>query len=389
MTASFPSAQDRDRKQQKREESPNGGGASVSPALPGGAHLPRTDRRRFLAASLSGTALTAFAGVSGLAAALSLPGEARASRVAWRGEWPRTEFSRHMVPLKEILSGQIPRDGVQAIENPDFIYEASAAKVINPLEPVLSLSIKGDSRCYPVGLMLWHQVVNDTVGGVPVLITYSPLTDSFAVFDRRLPGTGGADPLQFGVTGKLRQANILLYDKASESWWQQFDGRCILGSLTGERLDLVTSRMESLQAFMERHKDGKVMFPVTNRPDPVSGPKYGRNPWPGLDSRKRPLGANIRYQGDIPAMTRLIVVENRAWSLDKLQQAGSLTAGNIRLRWSEGMASPLDKSLISRSRDIGQVTVEKRSGNGWQLTPYRTIFAFALPALDPFVKIQA
>jgi len=316
------------------------------------------------------------------------PKGADASRVAWRGEWPYTEFSRHMVPFKEILSGQIPRDGIKTIENPDFIYQDSAKKVIAPQEPVISVKVGQDARCYPLGLLMWHQGVNDVVGGKPLLISYSPLTDSVSVFERTLAKTDQAKALTFGVTGKLRQANTLLYDRQSESWWQQYDGRCVLGALTGERLQAYPARLESLEQFFSRDQNPKVMFPVSKRPDPVAGPKYGRNPYPGLDSRSRPLGVSGGYKGDLPAMERLVIVGNKAWRWSEIQKAGTISTGGIRLQWQAGMASPLDKSVIAKGREIGQITVQRQKSGAWRATAYRSCFAFALPVLDPFAEIQ-
>ena len=138
---------------------------------------------------------------------------AMADPASWRHEWPRTDFSRHSVAYDEIVSGGPPKDGIPAIDNPSFA-PVSEVRGVAPHAPVISVAIGGDARAYPLRIMIWHEIVNDTVGGVPIAVTWCPLCNSSVVFDRRL----GGRTLSFGTTGKLRNSDLVMYDRETESW---------------------------------------------------------------------------------------------------------------------------------------------------------------------------
>jgi len=110
-----------------------------------------------------------------------------ADPASWRQEWPRTDFSRHSLAYDEIVSGGPPKDGIPAIDNPSFV-PVSEVRGLAPRIPVVSVAIGGDTRAYPLRIMIWHEIVNDTVGGVPIAITWCPLCNSSVVFDRRVGG---------------------------------------------------------------------------------------------------------------------------------------------------------------------------------------------------------
>jgi Protein of unknown function (DUF3179) len=163
-----------------------------------------------------------------LVCALSvLSATAMANPEKWRrAEWPRTDFSQSSVDLGEIKSGGPPKDGIPAIDNPRFEQLVGGrtegwATALADVEPVISLTIEDDARAYPLRVLTWHEIANDVVGGVPVAVTYCPLCNAALVFERTLDGR----VLDFGTTGKLRHSDLVMYDRQTESWWQQFAGR--------------------------------------------------------------------------------------------------------------------------------------------------------------------
>lgn len=176
-----------------------------------------------------------------------LVGAAVASPDAWKHAWPETDFTRHSVPYDEIRSGGPPKDGIPPIDDPVF-DRPSKVQGMEESEPVIGLSINDDWRAYPLRILMWHEIVNDRVGGVPVAVTFCPLCNAAIVFDRRLPD---GRELDFGTTGKLRNSDLVMYDRQTESWWQQFSGEAIVGSLTGAELEVLPSRLESLEKFRE------------------------------------------------------------------------------------------------------------------------------------------
>ncbi|MEM6667261.1 MAG: DUF3179 domain-containing protein, partial [Pseudomonadota bacterium] len=195
----------------------------------------------------------------------------------WVAAWPMTDFSQSDVAFSEVFSGGVPKDGIPSIDSPQFVPIADAEELASNA-PVMSLEIEGDARAYPLAVLIWHEIVNDTVGGLPVAITYCPLCNSGVVFERTVDG----EMTTFGTTGKLRNSDLIMYDRATESWWQQFEGRAIIGARLGTELVRVPARLESFADFQTRFPDGQVLVPNDPRMR-----DYGRNPYAGYDSAAR------------------------------------------------------------------------------------------------------
>ncbi|HKJ86777.1 MAG TPA: DUF3179 domain-containing (seleno)protein, partial [Spirochaetia bacterium] len=144
-----------------------------------------------------------------------------------------TDFSRSIVPESEILSGGPPKDGIPAIDDPSFVAVESVDWV-GENEPVIVVSADGDTHLYPLQILTYHEIVNDTVGETPLAVTYCPLCNTGIVFRREFDG----EVLDFGTTGRLRYSNLLMYDRQTETWWQQATGEGVVGRYAGARLDL-------------------------------------------------------------------------------------------------------------------------------------------------------
>jgi Protein of unknown function (DUF3179) len=312
-------------------------------------------------------------------------GRAMAEPGSWRAEWPGTDFSQHTVPLEEIKSGGPPKDGIPSIDTPRFERLNDGAAVgwasrIGDAEPVIALDVRGDTRAYPLSVLIWHEVANDIVAGTPVAVTYCPLCNAALVFER----TVGNRVLDFGTTGKLRNSDLVMYDRQTESWWQQFEGDAIVGVMSGKRLRLVPSRLESFGRFRQRFPHGQVLIPS----DPGAR-NYGTNPYVGYDaSGQKPFLYNGSLPDGIDPMERVVAVETRpghreAWSLLLLREHGAIESGDIILRWEAGQTSALDKRTIAGGRDIGNVVVQRRQGGQLSDIAYDVTFAFAFHAFRP------
>lgn len=320
-----------------------------------------------------------------LATLILWTGAALANPERWRREWPRTDFSLSAVDYSEIRSGGPPKDGIPAIDNPRFETlkngEAAgwAARLVDT-EPVISLAIGDDARAYPLRILMWHEIVNDRVAGKPVSVTYCPLCNAALVFERTLDGR----VLDFGTTGKLRHSDLVMYDRQTESWWQQFTGEGIVGAMTGRALALVPSRIESFGRFRDRFPQGKVLVPTD--PDMRN---YGANPYLGYDAK----GATpFLYSGSMPEgiepMARVVAIEvapgrHEAWSLALLRERREIRAGDLVLRWEAGQNSALDTADIAAGRDIGNVVVQRGKEGRLVDVPYDVTFAFAFHAFRP------
>lgn len=299
---------------------------------------------------------------------------AEASR--WQSEWPRTDFETHNVPLQEIISGGPTRNGIPPIYEPRF---KQADEIdLDGREPVITLSLNGETKTYPLRVLMWHEIANDIVGGVPVAVTYCPLCNTTIVFNRQVDGR----VLAFGTTGKLRNSDLVMWDDATESWWQQATGKAIVGTLTGSSLEMLPARLESWKEFRARWpSDTLVLVPTTE-----SLRAYGRNPYQGYDS-----GLPFLYRGDMPAnvepLERVVSRPDRqeSISLTTLRKQGrAVMADGTVLTWTAGQASAVDQASIAEGRDIGTITAQK---NGQDVV-YIVEFAFAFHAFSNGAPIR-
>ena len=329
-----------------------------------------------------GLAFVVFA-IAGVAFWYTFPGAFAQGVGTWKREFPLTDFDSRSIELSEIDDDGNTRDSIPPVATPAYV-DADKASDIGPLEPVLSIGINGDFRAYPLRILLWHEIVNEDIGGVPVLISYCPLCNSGVVFDRRVDG----QVLEFGNTGRLRHKDMVMYDKQTESWWQQFTGEAMIGSLTGKSMKPLAARLESLEKFRARAPKGKVLIPENERARP-----YGASPYVGMDSSSLPRAiARLNFPYELPdgvqPLERVVVVGEEAWTVAKLKDAKRIEADKLVLTWEAGQNSIHDTRLIFRGRDVGNVVVQRQTENGLEDVPYDVSFAFAFSAFVPDGKLH-
>jgi hypothetical protein len=299
---------------------------------------------------------------------------AAADVAAMKQFWPRTDFDKTTIDLSEILSGGIPRDKIPAIDAPTIGTLAQGAAVYDAREPVITVTVDGKTRGYPLTILIWHEIVNDQLGGMPITVTYCPLCNSAVVFDRRV----GDKVLDFGTTGNLRFSDLVMYDRQTESWWQQFTGQGIVGEFAGAELKILPVRVEPFGVFAERNPDADVLLRT-----PGFARNYGVNPYGGYDSGEQPLFPGIPEPEGIAPLAYVVAVADQAWSLDLLREKRRIEAGDLVLTWEPGQISVLDNSYIKESRDIGYVTVQRKRDGGLVEVLHDTTFAFAFNAFRP------
>ena len=299
-------------------------------------------------------------------------GAALADPNFWKHEWPETDFSRTSVAnWSEILSGGPPKDGIPALSDPDFIPVTRESRIAGR-EPVITVEIDGQTpRAYPIRYLTWHEIVNDRIGNLPVAVTFCPLCNSALTFDRRVKGR----VLTFGVSGKLRNSDMVMYDRETQSWWQQALGQGIVGEMNGVELRMIASWMESWDQFKARNPQGLVMA----RPDHTRD--YGRNPYVRYDSSKRPfLYSGERPPHGIEPLARVVRVGARAWPMERLRRAGEISEAGVVISWVAGQASALDAGQIAQGKEVG--TIRVRDGAGRDVA-HDVMFAFAFHAFWP------
>jgi hypothetical protein len=287
-----------------------------------------------------------------------------------------TDFSKHSVPYSEILSGGPPKDGIPPIDAPHFIPVNEADEWLEGREPVVFVQVNNDARAYPIQILMWHEIVNDTVGGEPLIVSFCPLCNTAIAFKRTFnPSTGSGQVgqvLDFGTTGRLRYSNLIMYDRQTESWWQQATGDAIVGEYTGAQLEFYPASIISWGDFKLQYPDGKVLSRETGFTR-----DYGRNPYFGYDNiGQTPFLFDGETPDQLPPMERVLTVElgNEAAAypykvLSKVNVVNDTVGGEeIVVFWTEGTASALDAASISAGRGIGAAVAYSRQLDGKILT---------------------
>ena len=279
-----------------------------------------------------------------------------------------TDFKVRSIDLTELLRGGPSKGGIPSIDEPRFVPPEEADGFLGADEPVIALEIEGEARAYPLQILMWHEIVNDTVGGVPVAVTFCPLCNTAIVFDRRVDGAVRS----FGVSGLLRQSDLVMYDRTNESLWQQITGEAIVGVDTGTQLRFISAQIVAWRDF-------KATFPgaVSLSQDTGFERNYGRNPYSGydrvgsgtyfptdfdderLDGKERVL--TVAIDGDAVAfpfseLSRHVVMETEVAG----QSVGAF--------WQPGAVSGLDAAFIIGSRNIGAAGAFSPFVDGERLT---------------------
>ncbi len=280
-----------------------------------------------------------------------------------------TNFSIHSIPYSEVLSGGPPKDGIPAVDNPQYVSIDEADAWIEALEPVILLQSGESARAYPIQILMWHEIVNDVLGGEPVTVTFCPLCNTGIAFERTLNG----EVLDFGTTGRLRFSNLIMYDRQTETWWQQASGEAVAGELTGEQLTFLPAALISWEEFKNSYPMADVLSKETGFQR-----AYGQNPYAGYDNIN---SSPFLYRGsstpdELPAVARVLTVdlggEAAAYpylTLEEIRVANDTVGGkDIVVFWEEGTASALDSSVLAEGRDVGTANAFSRVVDGQSLT---------------------
>ena len=294
-----------------------------------------------------------------------------------------TDFSKQLVPVDEFQSGGPPKDGIPAVDIPQFT-PARDVDWIGAREPVIVVEVDGETRAYPLQILMWHEIANDQIGQTPIAVTFCPLCNTAIVFDRRLEG----ETYDFGTTGKLRNSDLVMYDRQTESWWQQFSGEAVVGELAGKKLEQIPARMVAWDDFLDEHPSAAVL----NR-DTGFVRDYGQNPYVGYDDIDTPpfFAAGNADDDRLPPKERIVYIEvgDRAFGVpfSSFAKTPRLTfdtdEGELDVRWSGGVASALDGPGIASGRDVGAVTVTLDG----EPVPFHEPFWFAVAAFRPDIEI--
>lgn len=275
-----------------------------------------------------------------------------------------------LIPLDEIVEGGPGKDGIPSIDRPTFrsVPDTDRDGLLDPNGLGMSVSLGSTTRFYPFQILVWHEIVNDTIEGRPVLVTFCPLCGTGIAYERTIDGAA----VTFGVSGKLYNSDLLMYDRKTETLWSQLDGRAVVGPLTGKRLTLLDAPNLTWGEFRRLHPDGKVLSTETGYDR-----DYRRSPYGDYDTSPDVFFPVGHTDGRLPAKTRVIGVELdgrfKAYSVDLLQRQTSTqdTVGSTAI------------TLEARNGRI-----EVHDGRGKSLIPVYS-FWFAWVAFHPETELYS
>jgi hypothetical protein len=286
--------------------------------------------------------------------------------------WP-TNWSKRSIELDELLIGigaVDPRDLIRPIDNPVYEDVISAGVWLEDPEQGILLEVAGEAIFYPIRILISHEIVNDQRGDVPFSLTYCPLCNTAAAFDRRVDG----QVLRFGVSGLLRNSDLVMWDDATTSLWQQVNGEAIVGDFTGTQLEFLSTALIRWADFKENHPEGDVL-------SRESGPfEYGTNGYVGYTSRSAPFGSffnSDKLDERFEALSRVVGVRvgeaTKAYPFSTISPVGAvndeLNGTPLAVWWgAPDTADALDDRRVADGQAIGTGIAFVREVDGQILT---------------------
>jgi hypothetical protein len=282
------------------------------------------------------------------------------------GSW-QTNFDVRLIDITEIVS-VLPRDAIRSLDEPNFESVAAGDEWLTDNHPVIRVAINDDVRAFPLGIMTSHEIANTTIGGQALAVTFCPLCNSAIAFDRTLLG----EVVEFGTSGMLRKSDLVMWDRTTETLWQQLTGRAIIGGMVGATLTQVPAPVISWEQFKASDPGGLVLaldqglgrrYEINGYPAYDSGGPYSSFFTEATDPRLHPTarvaaidldGERVAY--DFELLARVRVVDDE------------IAGTSITVLWTPGTASALDTQLIDSARDVGATGVFSRSLNGSLVT---------------------
>jgi hypothetical protein len=288
----------------------------------------------------------------------------------------KTDTINRSVNLSEIQI-VLPKGSFPSLDNPKFVGKDVGMKMFFVNEPVIVVEINGFARAYSLNILTAHEISNDELEGVPILVTYCPLCNSGIVYNRTIEHHGVKETLEFEASGMLRNSDMVMLDRKTETLWQQLMGTAIVGTYNETDLDIIPSIIISVEEFFTRYPNGEIMSKETGFLETEK--RYGYNPYKKYDEKENPIPYffnSDKVDKRLPAMERVVDIENngdyKIYSFTAVAKKGVINdtfkTSNVVLFYKSGTVSVLDEYDISVSKNIGSVTVFNAVVDGQHLT---------------------
>ena len=281
----------------------------------------------------------------------------------------KTNKTKLTIPLNELIV-LLKRDIIKPIDKPVFIDKNEAAKIFYEKEPLIAIEINNIAKAYPLGILAFHEIVNDEINGVKFSVNYCPLCNTCNVYSREVNFKGVKYILDFGTSGMLRKSNLVMWDRQTESWWQQITREAIVGEFSGVKLKQLPSMLISVRQFFTAYPNGKILFPLPMK----KKMKYGFNPYYKYDdiNVKKPRLFFDKVDPRLPALERVLGIDiksqTKAYPYSKLRKEriiyDKINKQNIVIFYINGQVSAVDEKWIKDSKEVGTATVFLRKLHG-------------------------
>jgi len=281
-------------------------------------------------------------------------------------QW-KTDLTQKSVELNEFMA-LLPHDRIMPIDNPVFLNGRAADQKYNEKEPVIVIERNGKARAYPLSILMAHEIVNDEFEGLKLVATFCPLCYSALIYNREVTYKNETRELTFGTSGMLRNSDLVMWDRQTESWWQQFTGEGLVGYYSGAELEVLFSELLPFGEFRDLYPEGTILGPPTDY-----NYEYGTNPY--VDYDQFPEATPFLYKDEpdkrLPPTERVIGIYGKdfvkayPWTLLRKEKVVNdiFEKQDLVLFFSKGMLSVVDERDISKSRDVGAVTVYSSKTN--------------------------
>jgi len=277
----------------------------------------------------------------------------------------KTDTIKHSVDLSEIQI-VLPKGSFPTLDYPIFVNKSEGLQMFFAQEPVIVVEIDGFAKAYPLNILTMHEISNDLLSEIPILVTYCPLCNSGIVYNRVLDYNGQKEILEFEASGMLRNSDMVMLDRKTETLWQQLMGTAIVGTYNEAQLDVIPSLIISVNEFFTRYPNGKILSKETGFTEVEK--RYGYNPYTKYDEKVNPLQRYFdsnRVDKRLPAMERVVDIEHngeyKVYSFSSVAKKGVINdtfeSNKIVLFYKSGTVSILDENDISTSKSVGSVTV--------------------------------